>query len=272
MVLQAWLTGIGDAVQRLRPILLNILGAAGLVLLGSVLGRLFESWSRRAAHAMLDRIGRRAAGAGAVGAAQLAEPVPVLLGRLFYWLVFLIFAAAAIELLGLPVVSTAVVQLRDQIPRAISGLVIVFVGVVVASLGGGVAAAAAASAGVRYAGALGRAAQGALLLLAILLAMEQIGISGGIVVAILGVATGALMGGAALAFGLGARTAVSNIVGSYYVAQAYRVGQTVRLGEIEGRIVRTTATAVILDTARGQVQVPAGLFSEQPSTLVTETG
>lgn len=271
MVLQAWLTGIGDAVQRLRPILLDILGAAGLVLLGSVLGRLFESWSRRAAHATLDRIGRRGAGAAAVGAAQLGEPVPVLVGRLFFWLVFLIFAAAGIELLGLPVVSVAVERLRNQVPNAISGMVIVFVGVVVASLGGGIAAAAAASAGARYAGAMGRVAQVILLLLAVLLGLEQIGIRGGIVVAILGIGVGAVLGGAALAFGLGARTAVSNIVGSYYVAQAYRVGQTVRVGDIEGRIVRTTATAVILDTARGQVQVPASVFNEQPSTLVTET-
>lgn len=270
MVLQAWLTGIGDAVQRLRPYLLDLLGAAGLVLLGSILGRLFESWSRRAAHATLERVGRRGAGAAAVGAAHLGEPVPVLVGRFFYWLVFLIFIAAAIEMLGLPVVSTSVQRLASQLPNVVSGLVIVFVGVVVASLGGGVAAATAASAGLRYAGAVGRAAQVTLLLLAVLLGLEQIGIHGELVVAMLAVLVGTVLGGAALAFGLGARTAVSNIVGSYYVAQAYRVGQTVRVGDIEGRIVRTTATAVILDTARGQVQVPAGVFNEQPSVLVTE--
>jgi RNase P/RNase MRP subunit p29 len=50
----------------------------------------------------------------------------------------------------------------------------------------------------------------------------------------------------------------------------YRVGQTVRVGEIEGRILRTTSTSVVLDTKSGQVQLPASIFSEQPSVLVAE--
>lgn len=62
---------------------------------------------------------------------------------------------------------------------------------------------------------------------------------------------------------------MSNILGAYYVTQSYSVGQAVGIGELEGRILRTTATAVILDTPAGQVQVPASLFSERPSTLVS---
>lgn len=143
-------------------------------------------------------------------------------------------------------------------------------GVVVASLVGGITAAASASAGMSYAGAVGRGVQGLLLVLAILVGLEQIGVHGQLFVVLLAVVVGVVLAGAALAFGLGARTAVSNIVGSYYVAQTYRVGQTVRVGEFEGRIVRTTATAVVLDTKSGQVLVPARLFSEQPSVLVTE--
>jgi small-conductance mechanosensitive channel len=85
------------------------------------------------------------------------------------------------------------------------------------------------------------------------------------------VIVGTLLGGAALAFGLGARTAVGNIIGAHYVAQMYQVGQTVRVGEIEGRIVRTTAIAVVLDTPAGLVQVPARLFNEQPTTLISES-
>jgi small-conductance mechanosensitive channel len=147
---------------------------------------------------------------------------------------------------------------------------IVLVGLVVASLAGGVAAAGAASAGVRYAGAVGRAVQALFLVVALLLGLEQIGVHGELIAILLAAVVAVALGGAALAFGLGARTAVSNIVASYYVSQMYRVGQTVRVGDIEGRILRSTSTAVILDTKDGQVHVPASVFSEQASILVPE--
>jgi small-conductance mechanosensitive channel len=112
--------------------------------------------------------------------------------------------------------------------------------------------------------------QGLLVVLAALVSLEQIGVHGEMLVTLLTVVIGVGMAGAALAFGLGARTAVSNIVGAYYVAQTYRVGQTVRVGEFEGRIVRTTATTVVLDNKGGQVSVPARLFAEEASILITE--
>lgn len=259
-----------DLIQRLRPYLVDVLGAAALLLLGSIVGRYLASWSRRGAQAALDRIGRRGSGASAVGAARLGESVPALVGQFVYWLIVLVAVAAAFELLGLPVVSRVGERLAAFIPGALTGMAILLVGMVVASLAGGVAAAGAASAGVRYAGAVGRAAQVLFLVVALLLGLEQIGIHGELIAGMLAAILAVGLAGAALAFGLGARTAVSNIVAAYYVTQMYRVGQTVRVGQIEGRILRSTSTAVILDTKDGQVHVPASVFSEQPSILVPE--
>jgi len=256
-----------DEIQRR---LVDVLGAAALLLLGSIVGRFLASWARRGAQAGLDRVGRRGTGASAVGAARLGASVPMQVGQFIYWLIFLTAVAAAFELLGLPVVGRVGERLAAFLPGALTGVAIVLVGMVVASLSGGIAAAGAASAGVRYAGAVGRAVQVVFLVVALLLGLEQIGVHGELIAMLLAAVVAVALSGAALAFGLGARTAVSNIVASHYVSQMYRVGQTVRVGEIEGRILRSTSTAVILDTKNGQVHVPASVFSEQPSTLVPE--
>jgi hypothetical protein len=78
---QSEVTMAWDLIQQLRPYLLEALGAAALLLLGSIVGRFVGSSGRRAAQATLDRLGRRGAGAGAVGAARLGESVPALLGQ-----------------------------------------------------------------------------------------------------------------------------------------------------------------------------------------------
>jgi hypothetical protein len=258
--------------DEVQPLLVDFLAAAGLLLLGSLLGRLLQQWSQRATRAAMDRVGRSGTGAGAVGASTVGQSVPVLVGRFIYWLVFLLFAGSAIQVLGFPIVTRVADRLAAYLPAAFTAIAVVFVGVVIASLAGGAAAAAAASANIAYAGGIGRTVQGVLVVLAVLVGLEQIGVQGQLVVIVLASVVGVLLGGAALAFGLGARQAVSNIVAAYYVAQSYRVGQTVRVAGFEGRIARTTPTAVVLDTAAGQVQIPASVFTSEPSILVTETG
>jgi hypothetical protein len=264
-----------DLWQSIRPYLADILKAAAILLGGFVIGRYLERGGRRAAEALLDRLGGRSAGARAVRAAAVARSVPVLVGRLVYWILFLLAAAVAVEVLGFPVVSSVSDRLLSYLPGFLTAVAIFFVGVVIASLAGGIVAAASASAGpghpgAAYAGTAGRAVQGVLLILAALVSLEQVGIHGELLVTLFIVVIGVGLAGAALAFGLGARTAVSNIVGAYYVAQTYRVGQTVRVGDFEGRIVRTTAATVVLDSKGGQVSVPARLFTEEPSILITD--
>src|SRR5574341_643226 len=113
-----------DLIQQLRPYLVDVLGAAALLLLGSIVGRFLGSWSRRVAQAALDRVGRRGTGAGAVGAARLGESVPALVGQFVYWLIVLAAVAAAFELLGLPVVSRVAERLAEFIPGALTGVAI----------------------------------------------------------------------------------------------------------------------------------------------------
>jgi hypothetical protein len=60
---------------------------------------------------------------------------------------------------------------------------------------------------------------------------------------------------------------VSNIVASYYASQHYNVGQTVRVGDIQGEIIQLTSTGVVLSTSEGRVLVPAKRFSEETSVL-----
>jgi small-conductance mechanosensitive channel len=107
-----------------------------------------------------------------------------------------------------------------------------------------------------------------LLAVAVLVAVNGLGIDLTVLNVALGVVLGATFGGVALAFGLGARTAVSNIIGSHYLRQIVRVGQTVRLGAVQGEVEAITPTAVVLKNADGRVIVPAKEFSEAVSTLL----
>jgi small-conductance mechanosensitive channel len=132
------------------------------------------------------------------------------------------------------------------------------------------ATAGATSAGIAQADGVGQAVQAAALLVAIVVALDQIGIDAQLLVILVTVVVASAFASAGLAFGIGANTTVSNIVAAYYVSQSYAVGQQVRIGDIEGEIVQLMPTAVALSTIDGRVLVPAKRFSEEASTLLME--
>lgn len=267
---QDWFSGFPQVARQLLAFLPVIASAALLALAGWLLGRLARFVASRSVGALLTRLGARPSLRKALVSSGVASHVPAVIGGFIYWLVFLFFVAAALETLGLPVVTGALNRVAYYLPNVLAALVVLFAGIILGSLVRGLLTRTAVSAGVEFGTAVGTLAQGTVVLVAVVVALEQVGIEAQVLIVIVAIVLGTTLAGAGLAFGLGARTAVSSIIASYYVAQAYRIGQLVRIGGIEGKIVQTTPTAVFLDTPQGRVLVPAKQFSEEVSVLVTE--
>ena len=101
-----------------------------------------------------------------------------------------------------------------------------------------------------------------------MICIEQIGIEITLLTNILTLLIGSLAFALSLSFGLGAKSCVANILGTYYLQKQYAVGSRIRLGETEGQIVRLTSMNVIVETDEGQVSVPARYFHETRSVLL----
>lgn len=197
---------------------------------------------------------------------------PELIARVVFWIVLLVFVMAATEKLGLPVVTAWLSGLTAYLPRLFFGLVVGMLGIVAGRITRRAVTRAAGTAGLAYAQRLGRFAQAAVVIAALLVAIEQLGIDVRFVTTALMIALGSLLGGMALAFGLGCRSVVANILAGHYVRKLYDVGHVIRVDGVEGRIVRMTPTAVILEADEGEVAVPTNELITLRSTLVTRGG
>ncbi|MFP3938962.1 MAG: mechanosensitive ion channel family protein [Thermoanaerobaculia bacterium] len=246
----------------------RLLAALLLIAVGWGLARLLRGLVRRIAE-RFERLVRRRTGGSETREQRVATE---LAAGVVFWLVLLLFVAAATEQLGLAVVTQALSALAAYLPAALGAIVILLVAFLVADFAKRGAASAAAASGLGYAELLGELTRIGIFVVAGVLALDQLGANSTILVVLSTTLLGGLVGGAALAFGLGARTTVSNILASHYVVKTYRVGQTIRLEGVTGRIVETRPTQIVLDTAEGLVAVPAKLFSESMSTLVDEEG
>lgn len=261
-----WLT---DILTTLRASLPALLGAAALLAVGLALAWVLRAIAGRLVTGALSRAERRRGLAAAMAESDAQSTIPHVVGAFVFWLVLLFFVAAALESLGLELVSAVVNRVAYYLPNVLGAVVVVIGGLVVGNLLQRLVSGAVRGAGIDRAEAAGRLARGAVLLVAAVVALDQLGVDAQLLVVLLAVVAGASFAGAGLAFGLGAQASVSNIIAGYYVAQTYRVGQRVRIGTLEGRILQTTPTAVLLESSDGQVLVPARKFTDEVSTLLT---
>ena len=216
----------------------------------------------------VEKLASRRAVARILESTGLNKRIPRLTGSTVYWIILLFFLAAATERLELAILTTLASSVAAFLPRILLGTLIVLAGFLAGNLAYADVTAAASSAGVRDAHVLARAAQFLLLFMGFVIGAEQIGVESIMLTVLVTTVIGIALGGAVLAFGLGSGLAASNIISAYYLMKTYQAGQTVRIGDIQGRIIEITQTNVVLESKEGRVLVPAKKFGEEASILI----
>lgn len=259
-------TGAAGLLEAFLSYLPLIVGAVLLLLAGWVVAALLRTATVRAMRGLgwfLPRILPGGAGARSRNILQ-----PGLLGGIVFWIVILAFMAAAAQVLGLTVFASWLDAVFSHLPLIVLAGLIVVAGVVISQLAREGVVSAATAAGLEYRVLLGYAVQAAILVAAAVIGLDLVGLDITFLVVLAAILVGAVSGGAALAFGLGAQTLVSNLLGVRAVQHRFREGDAIRIGELEGRVVELGRRTVILETAEGRVTVPGKYFSERPCVLL----
>lgn len=250
-----------------------ILVAIILLVLGWLIGRVLSTVVRHLTDRILSRWEQHSNTLSLAMASSGAHTVaPRLAGGFVFWLTLLIFAASAAEIAGLPVMTDVLGKTTAFLPNILIAAVIVLLGLVGGRLAQGATTVAAQAAGVPQGPAIARVVHAVILVATLVIALDQLGVNGHVLELTLVVTIGSALAAAALAFGLGARSSVANLVSARYIAQFCEIGQRIRIEQIEGTVVGLTATAVVLETLEGRVVVPACRFQETHAVLVSTDG
>ncbi len=215
---EAVLVSITAALMALLSFLPALIGAVILVIigwwLGSVLGRVVEGLLNRVGfeHAM-ERTGVTGfisrTGAGTMRTSHL-------IGEIAKWFVRLIFLELAAQALHLTAVTTLLNSIVLWIPNLVVALIIVLLGFVLAQFVGRVLRGALSRSGMGNADILATIAEYGIIGLAVVTALNQIGVATTIITILFGGIVLALALAAGLAFGLGGRETAAEIWSQSY--------------------------------------------------------
>ncbi|MGA7802962.1 MAG: mechanosensitive ion channel domain-containing protein [Gammaproteobacteria bacterium] len=260
--LSAWYR---DLLAHLGEFLPDLFGALIVLLAGWLVARILRGITVRGARA-LDHLLERAAHARGLASDRIPHVSAEIIGSVVFWIVVLLFVTAAAHIVGLAAFSEGLQRVFAYLPTLVAGGLIVLAGFLVGVLARDMVVAAAPTSFHERA-LLGRIVQGSVLATAIVIGADQVGVDVTFLIILAAIMVGSIAGAVAVALGLGARTFVSNLIGAHYLRQSCRIGQQVRIGGFEGRILELSMTGVILETEDGRVTVPAKVFHEEPVIL-----
>ena len=268
----SWMAVFGKSYDQIRETLVgflpNLAGAVLILLMGVLVAYITRSIAKR----LLKNAGRL------IPSRRVRERIrpermegsAEVISKVLYWIILFFFLTAATEVLGLPVVTTWLSGVAVYLPKALVAILIGAVGVIAGLIVRDIVTSTAESAGIHYGRTLGSLAYYAILIVTLFVGIQQVGIEIQFLTILMTILLSGLLLGFALAFGLGARTAVGNILASHYLQRIYKVGHTIRIDGMEGKITQITPVSVILENQEGRASIPAKRFDEMTSVLLKE--
>jgi len=211
-----------ELMERLRQTLDSLSGVLPVFIVALVIlaaGYLLARQVERFIDGVLDKVDfNKAAAATGLGeqpsrASRGVDPVRAV-GRLIFWLVMLMVILLSSAALGLESISQMFQMMLGFIPTLVAGIVIIILGIILGEFVRGLVLASAGK--LEGISTLARLAKAAVVLIAVFMAIQQIGVAEEIVTTAFTLILGAVALAAGLAFGLGNRDLAGEITRRWY--------------------------------------------------------
>jgi hypothetical protein len=211
---QLWQRILAGA-EQIGSVIPALVGAAVILLTGYFLARQVQRWAddtlKRLNFNRVASVGGLDEVVGRTG--SRLDPVRAL-AKLIFWLVMLVVILLASTALGLESINEMFGAMLAFIPTLIAGIVIVILGIMVGEFVRGLIVASAGS--VSGVPTVAKMAKGAVIVIALFMALQQVGVAEEIVTAAFTLILGAGALAVGLAFGLGNRELAGEITRRWY--------------------------------------------------------
>ena len=195
----------------------------------------------------------------------IRQQLSVVLPRIAYFLVIVVLVRTASDALGLTAISNAINVSFSYLPNIVAALLLLIFGTTVSQFAGQTVTRAAESAGMDAAPALGKLVSALIIFIVAMMAFGQLKID----TEMIRIVTSFILGAGALAFGLafglGTRDIVRNIVTGFYARKFLAIGKSLEIEGQSGILTAVTATHTILSRENQDIHIANSTFLEQAS-------
>lgn len=242
----------GDTFIETMP---DFVGAIVLFLVGWVVAKILKLIIFKALTAVqIDRLSTR------INEVDLFKSLNIqlstLLSKSLYYALMLVVLMMASNVAGIETLPNAITGFFAYLPQLISALLLFFVGVFIADGLKKVVAAATMSMGIAGGKVISSFVFYFLLVIIGITALNQAGMDTGIISQNITLMIGAILLAFGIGYGFASRDILANVLASFYSKDKFTIGQTIRIENVEGTIIRMDSTSVTLDAGDRKIILP----------------
>lgn len=193
-------------LSQISQFLVNVLLVVVILLIGWIIAKIIKTLVTKVLKAIkVDQLSDQINLDSVLAKGGISYSLSELIGVICYWLAVLVTFVVAVNAIGLTVAADLLNRVVLYVPNIIAAVFILILGMFVATLLSNIVKTAANNAGVSQAKLLGKVVEVVVIIFAVAITLEQLGIATKIIELAITVVLASLGLGLALAFGLGCR-------------------------------------------------------------------
>ncbi len=218
-----------------------------------VLGLLIAKLVRKVVQTVLgkvgiDKIGEQLNEIDLVKRLNTEIKVSAIVAQVLYFFIVLIFATAAAEMLGVAALTDLVLGVTNLIPKLIVAGLMLVVGLFISEGLKKFVIGLCNSFNISAGRMLGTLIFFFFFIITLINALGQAGLNTELLESSFNLIIGGIIVAFALGYGLASRDVMANIVSSFYSKNKFKEGQTIRIGDVKGEIIKIDSTSLTLRT------------------------
>ena len=253
-----------DLVSSVVSGIPQFLGALIVLLVGWIIARSIRRLVKRLLAATgIDKLAENLNSIELVERANIKIYPSQLLSSILYYLLMLIVAMASTELLGMPQVSQLMTDIINYVPNLITALIVLVLGLLFSDFIKNLVLTACRSLGIPSANLIASVVFYFLFIAVAMSALGQAKINTDFIQSNLTV----IIGGAVLAFSFGygfaSRDMMANFIASFYSKSKVKIGDRIRIEEVEGEVVGIDNTSITIKGNDRQIIIPLSKLTSE---------
>ena len=242
---------------QLLSVIPALLQAIVVFLVGYILAKVLYQVVRRIVHAAgIDRLAEKMLDIELFRRLNLSLVPSRVLAAIIYYFVLIVFIMAAVEALGMEMLSQMMADLVTYLPNAITAFILLIGGIFLADAVKRAVVSACRSLGIPSGNLIGNAIFYFVLLNVILVALSQAELQTEFMETNISIVLAGIAGAFAIGYGMASRHIMSNILASFYNRNQLQVGDEVSIDGKRGEVIQLNNVSVTLRGEASEITVP----------------
>jgi small-conductance mechanosensitive channel len=237
-----------DVLGQFAAVLPNLAGALAVLLIGWLISRgLRKLVKTLLSRTGIDQLAERLNQIEIMEKARIRIVPSVLLSKILYYILMLVVALAATDILGIQAVSDLMVDIINYIPNLLTAAIVLFIGLLFADFIKGIVLSTAKSLGIPSANLIANFLFYFLLIAVAMSALGQAQIDTDFLATNLTIIIAGGVAAFAIGYGLASRDVMANFIASFYSSKKVTPGDVIKVGEVTGTVKAMDNTSITLE-------------------------